>query len=181
MSTAIGVGGSVGAIVKPVPVSKMIDASIGAYAVGDVVNDDDCSTTASAWTFPNMVRANGRSGTIIGATIFSESENITPRLTLFLFNATPTGQLTDNSANTSPVSGDRLKYVGQIDFAALDTLCSTGTASTTVTTPSTVGGIPLPFQCGTADTDLYGVLATRDGFTQTATDDITIVLLVEMY
>ncbi len=171
-------GTAVGSTVKQIIKSKVIDASIGAYAVYDVVNDDDCSTTATAWTFSNAVKANGRYGNIIGATLFSETENTTPRFTLRLYNATPSGQLTDNSTSTEP-RADRLLKVAQIDFPATESLCATADASTTLTSPSTVGGLPQVFKCASGDDDLYGILLTRDIFTQLATDDITIVLLVE--
>ena len=180
MSTAIGAGGAVVPIIKQVIVSKVIDASIGAYTALDVVNDDDCSTTATAWNFANIVRANGRSGTIINATLFSESENITPRFTLRLYNASPASELTDNSPSSN-VLADRLLYVGQIDFPSTESLCTTSDAAITLASPSTVGGLPQAFTCASADVDLYGILLTRDAFTQTNTDDITIVLLVEMY
>jgi len=162
---------------REIRTSKAIDASIGAYTANDVVNDDDCSTTATAWTFTQMASGNNRTGSIIGATIFSESESVTPRLTLYLFNATPTGELTDNSANTNPIKGDRTKYIGAIDFPSLESVGTT--ASTATISGSTVGNLPLSFKCAAADDDLYGVLVTRDAFTQTATDDIEIVLMVE--
>ena len=165
-------------VLKEVRVAKAIDASIGAYTANDVVNDDDCSVTATYWTFAAVARANDGYGAIVGATIFSESESVTPRLTLYLFNAAPTGELTDNSANTNPIKTDRAKYIGQIDFPALE---SVGTAaSVAIASPSTVGNLPLLFKTVTVD-DIYGVLVTRDAFTQTATDDIEIVLLIEQY
>jgi len=165
---------------KEVRVAKAIDASIGAYAANDVVNDDDCSTTATYWTFTNAVRAIGKYGVIFGATIFSETVNIAPRLTLYLFNAAPTGQLTDNSANTNPLPADRTKYIGRIDFPALEAL-GTGAGSNAVASPSTSGNLPLAFKCGAALTSIYGVLVTRDIFTQVATEDIEITLQIEQY
>jgi len=161
-----------------VRVAKAIDASIGAYGFNDVVNDDDCSTTATCWTFPGMASAVGGYGVIKSATIFSETENIEPRLTLFLFNATPTGQLTDNSANTNPLPADRIKYVGKIEFPALNAR-SASCASEASATPSTVGGLPLWYKCAAAATALYGVLVTEDIFTQSVTDDIEIALQIE--
>ncbi len=160
-----------------VRVSKAIDASLGAYAANDVVNDDDCSTTATYWTFSGMANAVGGYGVIESATIFSESENISPRLTLILFNAAPTGELTDNSANTNPLPADRAKYVGEIDFPAMSAV-SASVASVSFAGPSTVGGLPLFYKCAAASTTLYGVLKTLDAFTQTATDDIEIALQV---
>jgi len=161
-----------------VRVSKAIDASIGAYAAHDVVNDDDCSVTATYWTFPGMASAVGGYGEIDFATIFNETRNINPRLTLLLFNAIPTGQLTDNSANTNPLPADRAKYVGRIEFPALNKEAA-AVASTAEASPSTTGNLPLFYKCAAASTSLFGVLITEDIFTQVATEDIEIALQVK--
>jgi len=160
-----------------VRVSKAIDASLGAYAANDVVNDDDCSVTATYWTFEGMANAIGGYGVIDFATIFDETPNISPRLVLMLFNAIPTGQLTDNSANTNPLPADRAKWVGDIEWGALRNVSATA-ASTQQASPSTTGGLPLIYKCAAASTTLYGVLKTLDAFTQVATNDIEIALQV---
>jgi len=152
-------------------------AAAGAYAANDVVNDTACTTTATPWLFLLMASSGGY-GVIKSATIFSESENIAPRLTLFLFNATPTGSLADNVANTNPIKANRTKYVGKIEFPALKNR-SASCASEASVTPSTVGGLPIWYKCATGATTLYGVLVTEDIFTQTATDDIEITLQIE--
>ncbi len=178
MTTAITAGGSRNAPAIEVRVAKVIESTIGPFGANDVVNDDACETTATYWTFSDMALHVGGGGRVVSASIFSESENISPRLTLYLFNAAPTGIMATNSVNTNPVPADRSKYVNQIDFPALDAV-SSGVSSISVATPSTVGNLPLSFQCGAALADLYGVLVTRDAFTQTDTDDIEIVLMVE--
>ena len=160
---------------REVRVSKVIAAAAG-YTANDVVNDDICTTTSDPWEF-TVGASNSRSGYITGATIFSETASLTPRLTLFLFNATPTCALTDNVASTCPVAADRSKWIGRIDFPAMSEIGAV--ASTTMATPSTVGNLPLGYQCAAADTKIYGVLVTKDAFTQTATNDIEIVLMVE--
>ena len=161
-----------------VRVVKAIDASDGAYAANDVVNDDNCCTTADPWTFTSMAAANGGEGKIYSATIFSETRNIEPRLTLLLFNASPTGMLQDNVANTNPLPADRAKYIGRIEFPALNKV-SAHVASTSSATPSTVGGLPLGYKCAAGTTSVYGVLVAEDAFTQVATEDIEITLMVE--
>lgn len=173
--------GTVSGVLKEVRVTKAIDAALGAYAANDVISEEDCSNVgpSSDWDFLAVARANGEYGVIVGASIISESESVTPRLTLFLFNAAPTGSnLIDNAANTAPDSADLAKYVGKIDFPALESLGTTDSVS--IATPSTVGNLPLAFKCAATD-DLFGILVTRDVFTQTPTDDITIVLLIEQY
>ena len=173
-------GGNVGTI-KEVRVTTAIDTSDdGAFAANDVVgNDDCCTTTATFITFSEVVRANGEYGYITSALIVSESESVTPQLTLFLFNAGPTSELRSNFANTAPDSADLAKYIGKIDFPALESLGTTDSHS--LASPSTVGNLPLAFKCASGSDDLFGILVTRSIFTQTDTDDMTIVLLIEQY
>lgn len=163
---------------KEVRLAKAIAGGATPYSANDVVNDTTCTTTATSWLFLAMASAVGGYGVIKSATIFSESENISPRLTLFLFNAVPTGALADNVANTNPILGDRTKYIGKIEFPALKAR-SASCASEASATPSTVGGLPLWYKCAAAVTTIYGVLVTEDIFTQTATDDIEITLQIE--
>ncbi len=173
------IGGVTGTL-KEVRVTTVIDASDGAYAVNDVVGSDNCTATATEdWLFAAIAREDGAFGYITGATIVSESESVTPRLTLFLFNATPTSVLADNAANTAPDSADLAKYIGKIDFPAMNSLGTTD--STATASPSTIGNLPLVFKCASGADDLHGILVTRDIFTQTATDDITIILTVEQW
>ena len=161
-----------------VRVATVIDASLGAYAAHDVVgNEDCCSTTATYWTFAGMANAVGGYGVIDFSTIFSETPNIAPRLTLLLFNAAPTGELRDNWPNTNPLPADRSKYVGRIEHPALNKE-SAAVASTAEASPSTTGNLPLRYKCATASTTLYGVLITEDIFTQVATNDIEIALQI---
>jgi len=161
-----------------VRVSKAIDASVGVYAAGDVVNDDDCCTTATAWTFANMAAVVGGYGVITGATLINETENQAVQYELILFNTTPTGELMDNAANNNPIKADRAKWIGTIPFPS-SVARGAATATTTAASPSTVGGLPLFYKCAAASTTLYGVLLTRTIYTQTATDDIEIALQVE--
>ena len=161
-----------------VRVSKAIDASGGVYAAGDVVNDDDCCTTATAWTFANMAAVVGGYGVITGATLINETENQAVQYELILFNTTPTGELMDNAANNNPIKADRAKWVGTIAFPA-SVARGAATATTTVASPSTMGTLPLFYKCAAASTTLYGVLLTRTIYTQTATDDVEIAVQVE--
>jgi len=161
-----------------VRVAKEIAGGATPYSANDVVNDTTCTTTATAWLFTNMARTAGGYFKIHDASIFSESENIEPRLTLMLFNATPTGALADNVANTNPLPADRTKYLKELFFPALSKI-TTSVASIAVASGSTVGNLPLTGKCAAGSTTVYGVLKTLDIFTQTATDDIEIVLQVE--
>jgi len=168
-------------IIKEVRVTTVIQtATGGAYAANEIVGSDECTATATAeWLFAAVARENGAYGYITGATIVSESESITPRLTLFLFNAAPTSTVAGSAANTAPDAGDLAKYIGKIDFPAMESLGTTD--STATVSPSTVGNLPMVFKCAAGADDLYGILVTRDVFTQTDTDDMTIILTVEQF
>ena len=164
--------------IKRITTTVNIDGS-GSYTAEDVVADEPTGTTASAWTFSEVARRNEDGGYIIQASIMSETTALTPRLTLFLFNITPTCELNDMDANTAVIKADREEYLGKIDFPALSDL-GTGMSEATVS-PSTVGGLPLAFKCAQGDDDLYGVLVTHDVFDNVDDKDITITLTVEQY
>lgn len=179
VNTVVKIGAS-GMLVER-RVSKSIDASIGAYAVNDVVNDTDCCTTATCWTLEDAARVVGGGGYIVGAIAVSESENVTPALTVFLFNAVPTAGgdtgLTDNSANVSPDSGDLDKFIGKVDFNAMESLGTTDShANISPSTP-----LPIPFKCIDGSKDLSFIVVTRTIFTQTATDELTFIFEIEQY
>lgn len=149
----------------------------GAYAANDVLSQSP--TAGTVWTFDAVGSENSAYGYITKAEVVSESESVTPRLTVFLFNATPTGcNLNDNVANTAPDNGDLAKNVGHINFPSMESLGTTD--SVAVATPNTPNSnLPLAFKCAAADDALYGVLVTRTAFTQSTGDDLTIILHVE--
>jgi hypothetical protein len=161
---------------KRVSVTKAC-ASATAYTAEDVVSEH--ATTGTDWDFSAIAKGNGASGYIIKAEIVCETTAVTPRLTLFLFTAAPTSAVNDHAANTAPLHADLANYIGKIDFPALEDL-GTGDSSA-VAAPSTYGNLPLAFTCATDADDLYGILVTRDAFTNTATNDITITLTAESH
>jgi len=171
--------GTVSGVLKEVRVTWSIDAD-EAYAANEVVAESETTDDDEPMTFDAVARANGGYGYIVGATVISETPSITPRLTIYLFNAVPTGcNLLDNVANTAPDWVDQAKYIGKLDFPAMESL---GTSESNATIgPSTVGGCPHAFKCASADDAIYGVIVTRDAFTQGAGKDLTVILLVEQY
>ena len=175
--TSLGV--PVPGTLKQVSVTKALDATGGAYSANDVLSEDDTASAGTAWTFAAIAREDGAAGYITKAEIISESEGVTPRITLFVFSATPTSELDDNAANTAPDSADLANYIGRIDVAALESLGTTD--SNAVATPSTVGNLPLAFKCASDADDLFVIAVTRDIFTQTAGDDLTIRLTCEQF
>ena len=161
---------------KLVSLTKQL-AAASAYDANDVISEN--ASTGTSWRFEIVARENGGSGYIVKAQAISESESVTPRLTLYLFNVAPTAALNDHAANTNPDLADIPNYVGRIDFPAMEALGTTD--SNTIATPSTSGNLPLAFECAYNSDDLYGVLVTRDAYTQTATDDMVIKLTIEQF
>ena len=148
-------------------------SSSGAGLVLYTANDMILNSTATGTTiaFAAIAAGNGRSGYITKAQIVLGTSNITPRLTMFLFNAVPVGgTLQDNAANLHVQGTDEAKYIGKIDWVALENIGSGN--SQAIATPSTYGNVPLWFNCASAADDLYGVLVTRD--TVTAGTNVTI-------
>ena len=163
---------------RKVTVVQAIDGSLGAYAAGDVVGADDCCTTkAIPWLF-QLAESNGGGGYITRAEIVNETENQAVQYDLLLFSALPNGELRDNAANTNPLKGDRDIYTGKIAFPSSEAKGAT-VATYTEATPSTVGNLPLAYQCNPESKIVQGVLVTNTAYTQTATDDIAITLYYE--
>lgn len=168
---------------RPVAAAEVVETKALAAAAGYTANDvlSESASAGTDWDFTDVARS-GSYGVIVGAKVQSESESVTPRLRLFLFNAAPANcNLNDNAANTAPDASDTAgACLGFIDFPAMSSLGTTD--SIAVATPNTpASNIPLPFKCAASSNTIYGVLVTRDDFTQTATEDMTITLLIEQY
>ena len=165
------------ASIRTVTQTKALIAD-GNYSVNEVLSEDKSSGTA--WTFSNMARYAGGAGVITAAfDIFQQTTAITPRLTLYLFKATPTSNLNDNAANTAILNADIGNYVGRIDISATE---DTGGTMSSIATSSTVGNLPLYFNCAGGDANLYGIIMTRDAITaESAGENLTIVLVVEQW
>jgi len=162
----------------PVTTTKALESAV-AYSIGDVLSETDTASAGTDWDFDAVGKVNGGTGYIVRANAICETTAVTPRLTLFLFNVAPTCELDDNAANTALLHADLANYIGKIDFPAMEDI-GTGD-SESMATPSSYGNLPLAFNCASADDALYGVLVTRDAFTNTATNDMTIKLVCEQY
>ena len=163
-------------VLKEIRVTKNILIG-GAYDAFDVVSEETTDTTGTDWDFAGAAGANGGFAILETAFVISQTPNIEPGLTLILFNAPPTGELDDNALNTSPVDGDLAKVIGDITFPALRHV-GTSANSMAMATPSTYGNAPFVYKCASGTTTIYGILKTRDVFTQVAGDNMTVVLLV---
>ena len=135
-------------------------AAAGDYAAEDVLSDSATDGVGTAISFTGIGKSEGAAGYITKASILCSTTGLTPRLTLFLFNTTPTCELDDNAANTAVLAADQANYIGHIDFPGMEDL-GTG-MSQTIATPNTSGNLPLAFNCAADSKTLYGVLVTRD-------------------
>lgn len=161
---------------KVISVSNAI-AAAGDYAAEDVLSEH--ATEGTAWTFADIARSHGKGGYITKAHALWETTNLTPRLTLYLFNATPSTNLNDNVANTAPAYADLAKYVGKIDFPAMEDL---GGMSEALATPSPTNNLPLAFECASTSDNLIGIVVTRDAIIgEVATKVLTIRLEADQY
>lgn len=179
MTTGIGAGGitNVRPIIKTVAVTQALEAA-SAYDANDVMCSS--STTGVQWTFSAILRANAAYGYITKAVLQSESESVTPRCTAYVFSATASTTDEDHAANTNPDDADKLTYQGHIDFNALESVGTTDSSATA--TPNTANSnLPLAVQGAAAADDLIIILVTRDAFTQTAGEDMTLTLTCEQY
>ncbi len=164
---------------KPIRCVQVIDGSLGAYAAGDVVGEDDCCTNlAIPWEF-DIVPAKGGQFYIVGASLVNETEDQALQYDLLLFKKTPTGELRDNFPNTNPLKGDISNFIGVVEF---QTSVAKGASVATYTeaSPSTIGRLPKPIQCAVDSTKILGVLVTNTAYTQTAGDKIEIKLYREL-
>lgn len=171
LTRLFGVGGKFNTVI----VKRTLTAA-GNYAAEDVLSDS--ATVGTAISFTGIAKTKGGGGYITRASILCSVTALTPRLTLFLFNVTPTCTLNDNAANTAVVAADQANCVGWIDFRGMEDL-GTG-MSQTIATPGSSGNLPLAFICASGDDTLYGVLVTRDAITdEAASMTVQISLTVE--
>ncbi len=161
-------------VLKEASTTQAVAAS-GDYGVNDVICNN--ATTGIPWNFPNVVERAGGAGYITKAQITVETTAQAHRLDLLFFKETPSSELDDNKVNTGPADADRGFYLGRLSFFALESL-GAGNSDTQLVPGDK--GVPFGFECASGDVDLYGVLVTRDAFTnETATDDYQITLTIE--
>jgi len=143
---------------KEISVEKTRPANTTAYTNEDVVSES--ASAGTAFTFDEIVPTAGGGGRIVKAVVLCDDTNITPVMTMYLTNVTPTGNLDDNGANTNPVyATESDNFQGRLDWAALGDL---GGPSEAVLAAADTK-LPLPFVCAAGDDALYGVLVVRSG------------------
>ena len=112
------------ALLKKVSATKTIVAA-GDYAANDVVSNSATADTGTAFKFAKISPAHGHPGRIITAIARCSEDLVTWRLRLHLFNGEPLAaevEMDDNVAFNIKTSDGADKYIGYIDFPAMDDL-----------------------------------------------------------
>jgi hypothetical protein len=154
-------------------VEKVRPADTDAYAAEDVISESATNGAGTPWILTGLPPA----GYITAARIHTKKASVTAALTAFLFNALPTSELDDNAANTAPDYEDLASYVGKIDFPGMEDLG--GDSSWAQATPSTAGGLPLPYRCAYGEHRLWAIVVTRDAFTPDSAQKFTLAIEVD--
>lgn len=159
-----------------VPAEKIVVCS-GAYEAEDVVSES--TTAGTAWRFSGCARKPGGGGYIMGALVVAQTTNIAGWFSMFMHTKTPTCALNDDAANTAPIAANKEIYLGRINFDACSDLGSG--APDAIATPSTSGGLPIPFVCQPNSTDLYGVMVIRNAVDLADNTWLRVTLAIERY
>lgn len=140
------------------------------YAAGDVITNSTSAGSATAFTFSNVVRKAGGSGTIVAASLL-DSANQTLKLLadLWLFHTLP-GLDGDNAAFT-PTDAEMDNVVAVLPFSAYFVGDATSGAGGNVRL--IWSDIPRPFTCASGVRDLYGVLVARNAYVPVAQEIFT--------
>lgn len=155
-----------------------------AYTAKDVVGP--AVTALLEFAALSRPAAGGGAGYITGARLMTTDTGVsTVKTRLHLYREAPT-PIADNAAFTL-LYANRLKRVGFIDFPALSTEAAGSDAYGALLvpgqlTPSTMGQLPLKYNCAAADTKLYGILETLDAIgTPLAQSTWTVVLTADLF
>lgn len=162
-----GVSISGNTVVISATVSRPNDAL--QYAAGDQVTSDP----ADAITFSGMGRSVGGSGYVIQAICIDSAAQATkPNLRLYLFSDAPTPN-NDNEA-WAPSDADMLNLIGYVEFSSWEVGNSTVGAGGNCA--SIVENLTIPFECGLASDEIYGLLVERGTYTPVAQEVFKVVL-----
>lgn len=145
------------------------------YAAGDVIAEATSGSTV--WTFPNVVRTPGGSGTIRKVAIDDSAAVAAIKLVgeLWLFSASPTTDQ-DNEAFT-PTDAEMLTREAIIPFTNIYVGDATAGAGGNVALMSNV--LNTPFKCAQGSTSLFGILVARNAYVPVAQEIFTARLWID--
>lgn len=165
----LGNPGSIGFTAR-VSASKTRPNDTNAYIAYDAIAES--ASAGTVWTWQNMARAPGGSGTIVDATLLCSDPALVARLEVDLYTVAPTA-INDNAEGTQLV-GNNANYVGTITFGA----AAKPTTNSTVAKAVPANQIRVPFVCAAASANLFGIVRLLDADTPIASAVYTIVLKV---
>lgn len=142
------------------------------YAAGDAVTDSTSAPTALEWA---VGREKGGSGVIISALLIMDSAVATELdAHLWLFNATLTPPV-DNGASDL-TDAEALTFIGIVDFGGTPDAVTNPTANAAGNCCYMQRALDIPFQCGAADTKLYGFLVAQNTYTPLSGENFAVSL-----
>jgi hypothetical protein len=146
-----------------------------AYAAGDALTDSTSAPTKI--TFSNCGRYAGGSGKIINAILVDSAAQATKgQFELWLFDTSVTPD-NDNAVFT-PTDAECATLVGVFAFTTPfvgDATAGAGGNCVYVTTPAA----PIPFKCGAALKDLYGLVVVRNAYTPVSGEIFSFILVTD--
>ncbi len=158
---------------KTVSASVTRPSDTTTYAAGDAVTN---STSApSVMTFDAVARANAGNGVIIGAVLIdSANQTLKGQFELWLFDTTFTPD-NDNSAFT-PTDAETETIIGVIPFNSW--FVGDATSGAGGNAVCHVQGLSIPFTCGGAVDDIFGLIVVRNAYVPVSAEKFTVRLQV---
>jgi hypothetical protein len=171
----VGTDGSMisGGTLQRVSVELTRPANTTAYTAGDVVSNDETTTTLLVLT--NALRVAAGSGYIVRASLTTDKKSITPRFRVHLFNASNPTVAGDNVAHKE-LYADAGKRLGYFDLPAMTTPVDTTNSDMSRSVDNTLRHAVV---AAAATRILYVVLETLDAFTPASGEKFTLTLFVD--
>lgn len=165
--------GYVGSKQKTVTTNFTRPADTTAYAAGDAVSN---STSApSVITFDAVARANAGSGIIIGAVMIDSANQTTKgQFELYLYDTTFAAD--NDNALFTPSDAETETLIGIIQFN--NWFVGDATSGAGGNAVCTVQGLSIPYTCGGAVDDVFGLLVVRNAYTPVSAEKFTFRLQV---
>lgn len=142
------------------------------YAAGDALVDSASAPTPLEWA---VGRVGGGSGVIIAALLTIDSYPTTKLdAHLWLFNATLTPPNDNGGCDLTDV--EALTFIGIVDFGNAPDAVTNPTANAAGNCCYMQRALDIPFQCGAADTKVYGFLVAQNTYTPLSGENFAVSL-----
>lgn len=150
--------GVVGGAITVVGYEYTRAATITAYLVGDVVSNDETTTTLIP--FANIARVVGGSGYITKARLITDQSTCVAQLRLWLYQVDNPSNIPGDNSPFTLLYANKSNRIGYIDFPSLTTEQSGSDSASAMDIT-----IRFAFACAAASRNLYGLLETKTAFT----------------